>query len=97
MTNDNSIFNINNFISFYFKYKIKLIITFFYQYLFQVLLHCFHGRKFRCSCYFSYTTNSISQALLIEDNPYKKDILEFGEETTEQLLQIFNSDMVRVL
>jgi len=53
--------------------------------------------KFKSSAViFPTTTNSISQALLIEDNPYKKDILEFGEEeTTEQLLQIFNSDMVQ--
>ena len=26
------------------------------------------------------TTNSVSQALLIEHNPYRKDVLEFGEE-----------------
>ena len=34
------------------------------------------------------TTNSITQALLIEDNPYKKDIFEFGEdESVEGLMQ----------
>ena len=39
------------------------------------------------------TTNSISQALLVEHNPYRKDILEFGEELeAERLLQILNSD-----
>ena len=42
------------------------------------------------------TTNSISQALLIEHNPYRKDVLEFGEEEeAEQLLQILNSDEIR--
>ena len=42
------------------------------------------------------TTNSVSQALLIEHNPYRKDILEFGEEEeAEQLLQILNSDEMR--
>jgi len=53
--------------------------------------------KFKSSAViFSTTTNSISQALLIEDNPYKKDILEFGEEeSTEQLLQVLNSDMIQ--
>tara|TARA_B100001250_G_C19693784_1_gene741562 strand:- start:40 stop:1065 length:1026 start_codon:yes stop_codon:yes gene_type:complete len=44
------------------------------------------------------TTSSISQALLIEDNPYKKDIFEFGEdESIEQLMQVITSDLVRDL
>lgn len=39
------------------------------------------------------TTNSISQALLVEHNPYRKDVLEFGEELeAERLLQVLNSD-----
>lgn len=42
------------------------------------------------------TTNSISQALLVEHNPYKKDVLEFGEELeAERLLQILNSDEMK--
>ncbi|MAQ47434.1 MAG: hypothetical protein CMD27_00955 [Flavobacteriales bacterium] len=42
------------------------------------------------------TTNSISQALLVEHNPYRKDVLEFGEEeAAEHLLQILNSDAIR--
>ena len=42
------------------------------------------------------TTNSISQALLVEHNPYRKDVLEFGEEEeAEHLLQILNSDAIR--
>ena len=42
------------------------------------------------------TTNSISQALLVEHNPYRKDVLEFGEEQeAEQLLQVLNSDEMR--
>tara|TARA_B100001057_G_scaffold500120_1_gene613640 strand:- start:8069 stop:9082 length:1014 start_codon:yes stop_codon:yes gene_type:complete len=98
MTNDNSIFNINNLISFCFKYKIKLIITIFLSVFVSSIVALFlMEEKFKSSAViFPTTTNSISQALLIEDNPYKKDILEFGEEeTTEQLLQIFNSDMVQ--
>ena len=44
------------------------------------------------------TTNSITQALLIEDNPYKKDIFEFGEdESVEGLMQILTSDFARDL
>ena len=98
MTNDNSIFNINNLISFCFKYKIKLIITILLSvFVSSIVALFFMEEKFKSSAViFPTTTNSISQALLIEDNPYKKDILEFGEEeTTEQLLQIFNSDMVQ--
>ena len=42
------------------------------------------------------TTNSISQALLVEHNPYRKDVLEFGEEEeAEHLLQILNTDAIR--
>ncbi|MBF25328.1 MAG: hypothetical protein CMP49_02270 [Flavobacteriales bacterium] len=42
------------------------------------------------------TTNSVSQALLVEHNPYRKDVLEFGEEEqAEQLLQVLNSDEIR--
>ena len=98
MTNDNSIFNINNLISFCFKYKIKLIITILLSvFVSSIVALFFMEEKFKSSAViFPTTTNSISQALLIEDNPYKKDILEFGEEeTTEQLLQIFNSDMIQ--
>jgi len=42
------------------------------------------------------TTSSVSQALLVEHNPYRKDVLEFGEEEqTEELLQVLNSDAIR--
>jgi len=42
------------------------------------------------------TTNSISQALLVEHNPYRKDVLEFGEELqAERLLQILNTDEMK--
>lgn len=45
------------------------------------------------SVIYSTTTNSISQALFVEHNPYRKDVLEFGEELqAERLLQILNSD-----
>jgi len=42
------------------------------------------------------TTNSISQALLVEHNPYRKDVLEFGEELeSERMIQILNSDEMK--
>ncbi len=45
---------------------------------------------------FATTTPSVSQALTIEDNPYRKNVMEFGEEEeTEQLIQILNSDRIR--
>ena len=53
--------------------------------------------KFRStSVIYSTTTNSISQALLVEHNPYRKDVLEFGEELeAERLLQILNTDEMK--
>jgi len=45
---------------------------------------------------YSTTTPSISQALTVEDNPYRKNIMEFGEEEeAEQLIQVLQSDRVK--
>lgn len=45
---------------------------------------------------FASTTPSISQALTVEDNPYRKNIMEFGEEEeAEQLIQILQSDRIK--
>ena len=45
---------------------------------------------------FPTTTNSISKALLDENNYQKTDILQFGEEEeAEKMLQILNSDEIR--
>ena len=45
---------------------------------------------------FPTTTNSVSKALLNENNVNTQDILEFGEENAaEQMLQILNSDDIR--
>jgi len=98
MTNDNSIFNINNLLKFCFKHRFALIISLIFAvFVSSVISLFFMQEKFKSSAViFPTTTNSISQALLIEDNPYKKDILEFGEEeSTEQLLQVLNSDMIQ--
>ena len=98
MTNDNSIFNINNLFKFCFKHRFALIISLVFSvFVSSVISLFFMQEKFKSSAViFPTTTNSISQALLIEDNPYKKDILEFGEEeSTEQLLQVLNSDMIQ--
>ena len=54
--------------------------------------------KFRSSVIiYPTTTSSISQALLVKHNPYRKDVLEFGEEEhAEQLLQVLHSDEIKV-
>ncbi len=45
---------------------------------------------------FASTTPSISQALTVEDNPYRKNVMEFGEEEeAEQLIQILQSDRIK--
>ena len=98
MINDNSIFNINNLFKFCFKHKITLIISLLFAIILSSIVSLFFiDEKFKSSAViFPTTTNSISQALLIEDNPYKKDIMEFGEEeSTEQLLQVLNSDLIQ--
>ena len=98
MTHDNSIFNINNLLSFCFKHRAILIMSLLFSVVLSSIVSLFFmEEKFKSSAViFPTTTNSISQALLIEDNPYKKDILEFGEEeSTEQLLQVLNSDMIQ--
>ena len=98
MTNDNSIFNINNLLKFCFKHRLALVISLVFAVILSSIISLFFmEEKFKSfAVIFPTTTNSISQALLIEDNPYKKDILEFGEEeSTEQLLQVLNSDMIQ--
>ncbi|MBA3704522.1 MAG: hypothetical protein H0W84_01055 [Bacteroidetes bacterium] len=45
---------------------------------------------------FPVTTNSISKALLTDNNAKQEDVLQFGEEEeAEQMLQILNSDEIR--
>lgn len=45
---------------------------------------------------FPSSTNSISKALLDDNQSYKQDLLQFGEEeNAEQLLQILNSSIIR--
>jgi uncharacterized protein involved in exopolysaccharide biosynthesis len=45
---------------------------------------------------YATTTPSVSAALTVEDNPYRKNVLEFGEEeNAEQLIQILRSDMIK--
>src|SRR3954468_6868116 len=54
--------------------------------------------KFKSSViFFPSSTNSISKAILEESVSEKQDILAFGEEEqAEQMLQILNSDDIRL-
>ena len=63
----------------------------------SVIVVFFVDSKFESSVIiYPTTTSSVSQALLVEHNPYRKDVLEFGEEEqAEELLQILNSDAIR--
>ena len=97
MEKDDSIFNINNFFEFCFNNKYVLggsiIASIFFSSIFSLFLI---DERFKSSAViFPTATNSISQDLLAKKTN-KKDILDFGqEESTEQLLQILNSDMIR--
>ena len=97
MEKDDSIFNINNFFEFCFNNKyflgLSIIASIFFSSIFSLFLI---EEKFKSSAViFPTATNSISQDLLA-NKAYKKDFLDFGEEeSTEQLLQILNSDMIR--
>ncbi|MGB0999997.1 MAG: Wzz/FepE/Etk N-terminal domain-containing protein [Flavobacteriales bacterium] len=57
----------------------------------------FIRQKFKSTAVvYATTTPSISQALTVEDNPYRKNVMEFGlEEETEQLIQVLNSDAIK--
>ena len=47
----------------------------------SVIVVFFVDSKFESSVIiYPTTTSSVSQALLVEHNPYRKDVLEFGEE-----------------
>ena len=61
-----------------------------------ISVYCIESKFQSSVIIYPTTTNSVSQALLVDHNPYRKDILEFGEEeAAEQLLQVLNSDEMR--
>ena len=95
-----SIFSVLGLLKFCFRYKFILSLTSILAIIISsVVALYFIPPKFKSVAVISpTTTSSISQALLIEDNPYKKDIFEFGEdESIEELMQILTSDLVRGL
>ena len=61
-----------------------------------ISVYCIESKFQSSVIIYPTTTNSVSQALLVDHNPYRKDVLEFGEEEeAEQLLQVLNSDEMR--
>ena len=95
---ENSNFDFFWLISIIKKYIKSLCVIFFLTTVISVWVSLFLiEEKFKSSVtIYPTTTNSISQALLVEHNPYRKDVLEFGEEEhAEQLIQVLNSDEIK--
>lgn len=99
MNNQNTLFQSKDLILYILKHwKIFLIVGI----VSVVLAIIFSGPSFIRPKYksiatiYSTTTPSSSAALTVEDNPYRKNVLEFGEEeNAEQLIQILRSDKIK--
>ena len=95
---ENSNFNFLWLISVIKKYLRVLVVLFLLTSVCSAFISLFLiEEKFKSSVIiYPTTTSSVSQALLVEHNPYRKDVLEFGEEEhAEQLLQVLNSDEIK--
>ena len=95
-----SIFSVLGLLKFCFRYRLIISLTCILAIIVSSIVSLFFiSPKFKSVVVISpTTTSSVSQALLIEDNPYKKDIFEFGEdESIEALMQVLTSDLVRGL
>ena len=92
-------FNSSNFIVFVWQKRVLLIsLTLFAAVLAAIFSAPFFiTPKFKSTVVlFPTSTNSISKALLGDNQSYKQDLLQFGEEEhAEQLLQILNSSRIR--
>jgi uncharacterized protein involved in exopolysaccharide biosynthesis len=97
----NSDFNFNavNLIQYLWKRKIPIIVVTFVAALAAVIFSgpAFIQPKFKSNVVlFPISTNSVSKALLTQNNSPKQDVMQFGEEAeAEQLLQILNSNQIR--
>ena len=92
-------FNSTNFIVFLWHKKVLLIGLTIAAAIFAAVFSSpfFITPKFKSTfVLFPSSTNSISKALLGDNQGYKQDLLQFGEEEhAEQLLQILNSSKIR--
>jgi uncharacterized protein involved in exopolysaccharide biosynthesis len=102
MTNqikDSENFNSTNFIVFLWQKKVLLIGLTLAAAILAAIFSApyFITPKFKSTfVLFPSSTNSISKALLGDNQGYKQDLLQFGEEEhAEQLLQILNSSKIR--
>jgi uncharacterized protein involved in exopolysaccharide biosynthesis len=90
-------FNSLNVLFFIFKWKKTLMIIAVAAVIISSIIALTIKEKYKSTVIlFPSTTNSISKALLSENNFQKTDVLQFGEEEeAEQMLQILNSDEIR--
>lgn len=94
---ETSYFENGSFIIFLIKWRKPLLFTGILSAVFSILVSFLIVPKFKSSVIlFPAATNSISSALLGEEQGKTYDLLEFGqEEEAEQILQILNSDEIR--
>ncbi len=90
-------FNSLNLLYFIFKWRKQLIMLTVSAFVISSIVSLTIREKYKSTVIlFPATTNSISKALLSENNFQKTDVLQFGEEEeAEQMLQILNSDEIR--
>ncbi len=90
-------FNSLNLLYFIFKWRKQLVVLTIAAFAISSIVSLTIREKYKSTVIlFPATTNSISKALLSENNFQKTDVLQFGEEEeAEQMLQILNSDEIR--
>lgn len=90
-------FNSFNVLYFIYKWRKPLIIVGIAAFIISCIVALTIKEKYKSTVIlFPATTNSISKALLTENNVKQEDVLQFGEEEeAEQMLQILNSDEIR--
>ena len=90
-------FNSFNVLYFLYKWRKQLILVGVAAFIVSCIVALTIKEKYKSTVIlFPATTNSISKALLSENNVKQEDVLQFGEEEeAEQMLQILNSDEIR--
>lgn len=90
-------FNSFNVLYFIYKWRKPLILVGIAAFIISCIVALTIKEKYKSTVIlFPATTNSISKALLTENNTKQEDVLQFGEEEeAEQMLQILNSDEIR--
>jgi uncharacterized protein involved in exopolysaccharide biosynthesis len=90
-------FNSINVLYFIYKWRKPLILIGIAAFIISSIVSLTIQEKYKSTVIlFPASTNSISKALLTENNAKQEDIMQFGEEEeAEQMLQILNSDEIR--